>query len=169
MQTATSCEQWAEESCVDYERDSDDEWFECFDADDLEDAKEEEEEEEVEGEDDRDWLEEDEEAKEKLPAAPAIKFESFLQWTFTFDGEPKPNEADSEPVATMRMRPLRKGAHMDPFVSCWSFCSLCAITPSFTIVHFRFAQCRRRWWPFLHCGMETGARCTVALATTGVR
>ncbi|KAL8429394.1 hypothetical protein Efla_001232 [Eimeria flavescens] len=91
---ATSCEQWAEESCVDYERDSDDEWFECFDADDLEDAKEEEEEEEVEGEDDRDWLEEDEEGKEKLVAAPTIRFESFLQWSFTFDGEAKPNEAD---------------------------------------------------------------------------
>lgn len=95
MQTATSCEQWAEESCVDYERDSDEEWFECFDADDLEDAKEEEEEEEIEGEDDRDWLEDDEEGKEKVVVAPAIKFESFLQWTFSFDGEPKQNEADS--------------------------------------------------------------------------
>ncbi|KAL8275587.1 hypothetical protein Esti_000538 [Eimeria stiedai] len=91
---ATCCEQWAEESCVDYERDSDDEWFECFDADDLDDAKEEEEEEEVEGEDDRDWLEEDEEAKDKLPAAPGIRFEAFLQWEFAFDGELKPNEAD---------------------------------------------------------------------------
>ncbi|KAL8455889.1 hypothetical protein Emag_000263 [Eimeria magna] len=94
VQAATCCEQWAEESCVDYERDSDDEWFECFDADDLEDAKEEEEEEELEGDDDRDWLEDDEDAKDKLPAAPAIRFEAFLQWEFTFDGEPKPNEAD---------------------------------------------------------------------------
>ncbi|KAL8442189.1 hypothetical protein Emed_007387 [Eimeria media] len=91
---ATCCEQWAEESCVDYERDSDDEWFECFDADDLDDAKEEEEEEELEGDDDRDWLEDDEDAKDKLPAAPAIRFEAFLQWEFTFDGEHKPNEAD---------------------------------------------------------------------------
>ena len=79
---------------MDYERDSDDEWFECFDADDLDDAKEEEEEDEVEAEDDRDWLEDNEAEKDKNVAAPALKFESFLQWEFVFDGELKPNEMD---------------------------------------------------------------------------
>lgn len=96
LQLASCCEQWAEESCIDYERDSDEEWFECFDADDLEDAREEEEEEEVEGEDDRDWLDddEDEKSRDKAAVALAMKFESFLGWQWSFDGEPKPNQAD---------------------------------------------------------------------------
>ncbi|KAL8436360.1 hypothetical protein ACSSS7_001760 [Eimeria intestinalis] len=124
VQAATCCEQWAEESCVDYERDSDDEWFECFDADDLDDAKEEEEEEEIEGDDDRDWLEDDEETRDKLPAAPAIKFEAFLQWEFTFDGDPKPNEADSRGFPSLIFFVRNRGQPI-----CSSRCAACSLAP----------------------------------------
>ena len=64
----------------------------------MDDAKEEEEEEEIEAEEDRDWLEEDEENKDKQTwaAAPPIKFASFLNWKFSLDGEPRPNENDGK-------------------------------------------------------------------------
>lgn len=150
-QAATSREMWAEESCVDYERDSDDEWFECFDADDLEDAKEEEEEEEVEGEDDRDWLEDDEDPKDKLIPAPAIKFESFLRWNFSFDGEHKPNEADcKEPGTPLSIRQL-------PGLKSYLF-SVCRLLIIAVFIPFRGFAC---------CNVHSVSRVCVQAQKTG--
>ncbi|PFH37090.1 hypothetical protein BESB_035480 [Besnoitia besnoiti] len=91
---STPCEQWAEESCIDYDRDSDEEWFENFDVDDLDEGKDEEEEEEPEGEEDKDWLvEDDDEASGagRSGFGHSVRFESLCDWQWFFEGEEKAN------------------------------------------------------------------------------
>ncbi|KFH07825.1 hypothetical protein TGVAND_214560 [Toxoplasma gondii VAND] len=94
---STACEQWAEESCIDYDRDSDEEWFENFDVDDLDEGKDEDEEEELEGEEDKDWLVEDDDEGSGAGRAgfgQSVRFESLCDWHWSFEGEEKPNARD---------------------------------------------------------------------------
>nr|CEL69461.1 TPA: hypothetical protein BN1204_051710 [Neospora caninum Liverpool] len=95
---SSACEQWAEESCIDYDRDSDEEWFENFDVDDLDEGKDEEEEEELEGEEDKDWLVEDDDEGSgagRTGFGHSVRFESICDWHWSFEGEEKPNALDA--------------------------------------------------------------------------